>query len=85
MLKSSSAIEKIKLKRFYTRESLCTGPIYDLDLIAQSNDDSWYPVPLKSAIDYYEDLDLLHPSQFEVIIKELQRGLKTVKMVLLQK
>jgi myotubularin-related protein 5/13 len=68
VLKSSSAIKKIKLKRYYTRESLCTGPIHDLDLIAQSNDDSWYPVPLKSAIDYYGDLDLLHPSQFEVII-----------------
>ena len=79
VLKPSSAIENLKLWRYYTRESLCTGPIYDLDLIAQSNDDSWYPVPLKSAIDYYEDLDLLHPSQFEVIIKELQRGLKTVK------
>ena len=79
VLKPSSSIEKLKLWRYYTRESLCTGPIYDLDLIAQSNDDSWYPVPLKNAIDYYEDLDLLHPSQFEVIIKELQRGLKTVK------
>ncbi len=31
MLKSSSAIKKIKLKRYYARESLCTGPVHDLD------------------------------------------------------
>jgi myotubularin-related protein 5/13 len=31
VLKSSSAIKKIKLKRYYTRESLCTGPVHDLD------------------------------------------------------
>jgi hypothetical protein len=54
VLKSSSAIENLKLWRYYTRESLCSGPIYDLDLIAQSYDDSSYPVPLKSAIDYYQ-------------------------------
>ena len=79
VLKPSSAIENLKLWRYYTRESLCTGPIYDLDLLAHSNDDSWYPVPIKSAIDYYEDLDLIHPSQFEVYIKELTCGLKAVK------
>jgi hypothetical protein len=79
MLRPSCSIENLKLWRYYTRESLCTGPIYDLDPFLNSNDDVSYPVPLKNAIDYYEDLDLIHPSQFEIIIRELQHGLKNVK------
>lgn len=77
VLKPSSAIEKIKLWRYYTKEALCTGPVYDLDLIALSSDEYSYPVPIKNAIDYYEDLNSIIPSQFEILVRELTRKIKT--------
>lgn len=101
---------------YYTRENLCTGPLYDLDLItignlnqvttnataltttttstssttnshnnnnnstnnnglvkAVNDDDVWYPVPIQSAIDYYEQLDPLLPTQYELLLKQLMR------------
>jgi len=78
VLKPSSDIWKMKLWRYYVKESLCTGPIYDLDLIsAYILSDDWYPVPIKSAIDYKEDLNSIVPSQFEYLIKEIMLKFKT--------
>lgn len=91
---------KLKLWSYYTRENLCTGPMYDLDLLAignlnqsasasnqkqtapvtttttntsSTNDDLWYPVPIQSAVDYYEQLDPLLPTQYEQLLKQLMR------------
>jgi len=33
LIKPSSNMFKLKLWRYYTKETLCTGPVYDLDLI----------------------------------------------------
>lgn len=33
-IKPSSSLFKLKLWRYYTKETLCTGPVYDLDLIS---------------------------------------------------
>lgn len=36
-------------------------------------DDVWYPVPIQSAVDYYEQLDPLLPTQYELLLKQLMR------------
>lgn len=107
-LRASSDICRLKLWSYYSRENLCTGPLYDLDLITIGNlnqvkttstttvnststgptttssttgnnvkpvndDDVWYPVPIQSAIDYYEQLDPLLPTQYELLLKQLMR------------
>lgn len=99
---------KLKLWRYYTKETLCTGPLYDLDLISIGNlnntpatvgsmskslsssattatntssttssttgsDDFWYPVPIQNASDYYEQLDQILPTQYELLIKQIMR------------
>jgi hypothetical protein len=37
------------------------------------NDDLWYPVPIQSAVDYYEQLDPLLPTQYELLLKQVMR------------
>ena len=86
-LRPTTNIYKLKLWRYYIKESLCTGPVYDLDLIAIGNlngarinssntDEFWYPVPVKNAGDYYEQLDEIVPSQYEVLLKQIMRKYK---------
>ena len=38
-----------------------------------TSDDLWYPVPIQSAVDYYEQLDPLLPTQYEQLLKQLMR------------
>lgn len=40
---------------------------------SSTNDDLWYPVPIQSAVDYYEQLDPLLPTQYEQLLKQLMR------------
>jgi hypothetical protein len=104
-LRPSAELYKLKLWRYYTKETLCTGPVYDLDLttignlnqissssssggqanvscssISQSkivcNDEFWYPVPIQNANDYYEQLDQIIPTQYELLIKQIIRKYK---------
>lgn len=100
-LRPSSSLYKLKLWRYYTKETLCTGPVYDLDLLtignlnynptnrvntmnangcvgrnadgSVPNDEFWYPVPIKNANDYYEQLDQILPSQYEILLKQIMR------------
>jgi hypothetical protein len=104
-LRPSAELYKLKLWRYYTKETLCTGPVYDLDLttignlnqisssssnggqanlssssISQSkivcSDEFWYPVPIQNANDYYEQLDQIIPTQYELLIKQIIRKYK---------
>ena len=104
-LRPSAELYRLKLWRYYTKETLCTGPVYDLDLttignlnqltnpsssscqanassnsINQSkivcNDEFWYPVPIQNASDYYEQLDQIIPTQYEILIKQIIRKYK---------
>lgn len=103
-LRPCSDMFKLKLWRYYVKETLCTGPLYDLDLIlignlnqsqqavssssAQSRDkvgssaadedllSVWYPVPVQSAPDYYEQLNEILPSQYELLLKKIIRKYK---------
>jgi hypothetical protein len=84
-IKPSSSLFKLKLWRYYTRETLCTGPVYDLDLVnigslnsgplektsTADNPGSWYPVPIKNASDYHEQLDQILPSQYEILLRQI--------------
>lgn len=97
-LRPSSSLYKLKLWRYYTKETLCTGPVYDLDLLTignlnynpsmnrsntinansssrsdANNDEFWYPVPIKNANDYYEQLDQILPTQYEILLKQIMR------------
>jgi hypothetical protein len=94
-LRPSSNSYKLKLWRYFTKETLCTGPVYDLDLLTIGNlnfnpvgkthtvntnnvpstnsDEFWYPVPIKNANDYYEQLDQILPSQYEILLKQIMR------------
>ncbi len=95
-LRPSSSLYKLKLWRYFTKETLCTGPVYDLDLLTignlnynpinkattmvsnsikggEANDEFWYPVPIKNANDYYEQLDQILPSQYEILLKQIMR------------
>ena len=38
-----------------------------------STDEFWYPVPIKNANDYYEQLDQILPSQYEILLKQIMR------------
>ena len=96
-IKPSSSLFKLKLWRYYTKETLCTGPVYDLDLISIGNlncstnsanvtagttnsssagntDEFWYPVPIKNASDYHEQLDQILPSQYELLLRQIMRN-----------
>ena len=100
-LKPSGEFYNLKLWRYYTKETLCTGPVYDLDLLTIGNlnsqinqsspanasfnsinqpkvlqcnihvDEFWYPVPFQNASDYYEQLDQILPTQYEILIKQI--------------
>ena len=89
-IKPSSNLFKLKLWRYYTQETLCTGPVYDMDLInignlnctvdtsttmtsnvVSNSDESWYPVPIKNASDYHEQLDQILPSQYEILLRQI--------------
>lgn len=99
-IKPSSSLFKLKLWRYYTKETLCTGPIYDLDLInignlnysnsvgnggnATSSDEVWYPVPIKNASDYHEQLDQILPSQYEILLKQIMQKYKLADIPLVQ-
>ena len=110
-LKPSSSLFNLKLWRYYTNETLCTGPVYDLDLLTIgnlnysnnsltmsgsgngllaanntsnvssliNNEDCWYPVPIKNAHDYYEQLDQILPTQYEILLKQIMRKYKLVE------
>ena len=87
-LRPSASVYKLKLWRYYIKETLCTGPVYDLDIASiydlngsrtassSGPDEFWYPVPLKNAGDYYEQLDEIVPSQYEVLLKQIMRKYK---------
>lgn len=87
-IKPSSSLFKLKLWRYYTKETLCTGPVYDLDLINMGNLNSppdsgsssdqahWYPVPVKNASDYHEQLDQILPSQYEILLRQIMHKYK---------
>jgi hypothetical protein len=102
-IRMSSDLSNLKLWDYYIKESLCTGPLYDLDLINIGNlncnpsssssnanniasgsmtnvqatcttaDDIWYPVPVQHASDYYEQLDQILPTQYELLLKQIMR------------
>jgi len=38
-----------------------------------NSDEFWYPVPIKNANDYYEQLDQILPSQYEILLKQIMR------------
>ena len=107
VLRPSSELYKLKLWRYFFKETLCTGPIYDLDLVSMGNlsnpsnssasndtkensansgnvklsattpssigDESWYPVPIQTACDYYEQLEQILPTQYEILLKHIIR------------
>ena len=117
-LRPSGEFYKLKLWRYFIKETLCTGPIYDLDLLTIGNlnynnnnnqtnpttttnvantntnntsisnngkssclpmanaDEFWYPVPVQNASDYYEQLDQILPSQYEILLKQIMRKYK---------
>lgn len=107
-LRLSSDFYRLKVWRYYTKETLCTGPVYDLDLITignlnnnstsnsghpmatsktltsntsansnnSTNDEFWYPVPIQNASDYYEQLDQILPTQYEILLKQIMRKYK---------
>lgn len=75
-LRPGSEIYKLKLWSYYVKDNLCTGPLYDYDLINTANylnakSDTWYPVGVQSANDYYEQLNEILPSQYEVLLKQI--------------
>jgi hypothetical protein len=41
-----------------------------------NNEEFWYPVPIKNAHDYYEQLDQILPSQYEILLKQIMRKYK---------
>jgi hypothetical protein len=103
-LRVSGEFYKLKLWRYFTKETLCTGPIYDLDLLTignlnstntsststqsikptnnliNSTDDFWYPVPVQNASDFYEQLDQILPTQYEVLLKQIMRKYKLTEV-----
>ncbi|RMZ95228.1 Myotubularin-related, partial [Brachionus plicatilis] len=75
-LRPGSEMYKLKLWKYYVRDDLCTGPLYDYDLIntgsyLNSNGDTRHPVCVQSAGDYCEQLNELLPSQYEVLLKQI--------------
>lgn len=45
-----------------------------------STDDFWYPVPIKNASDYHEQLDQIIPSQYEVLLRQIMRKYKLTEI-----
>ncbi len=41
-----------------------------------NSDEGWYPVPIKNASDYHEQLDQILPSQYELLLKKIMRKYK---------
>jgi hypothetical protein len=39
-------------------------------------DESWYPVPVQNACDYYEQLEQILPTQYEILLKQIIRKYK---------
>lgn len=75
-LRPGSEIYKLKLWNYYVKDNLCTGPLYDYDLVntasyLNSKNDTWYPVGVQSANDFYEQLNEILPSQYELLLKQI--------------
>ncbi|CAF0740382.1 unnamed protein product [Brachionus calyciflorus] len=75
-LRLGSEFCKLKLWKYYVKESLSTGPLYDYDLVNTANymsskSESWYPMGVQVARDYYEQLNEILPSQYEVLLKQI--------------
>jgi hypothetical protein len=85
-LRINTEMYRLKLWSYYFKETLCTGPLYDLDLTTISNinnlpanknsTDFWYPVPIKNASDYYEQLENILPTQYELLLRQIMRKYK---------
>ncbi len=41
-----------------------------------NSDEGWYPVPIKNASDYHEQLDQILPTQYELLLKKIMRKYK---------